>query len=116
MSIQISPKEYERKLNWDDGKLYCDLLYIDGKNDWRMPTLEEGKIIFSNIMPHNVSYDYYSKRLDDHIWYWVDGEFTDHLSVSRALDIGYLPYDKTHYAGRTDRKILQYVRPVRTLT
>jgi len=51
MSIQISPKHYERKLNWDDGKLYCDLLSIDGKNDWRMPTLEECKIIFSIVMP-----------------------------------------------------------------
>ena len=41
MKIEIIDKRYERKLNWDDGKLYCELLTIHGKTDWRLPTIEE---------------------------------------------------------------------------
>jgi len=40
-NIEISPKEYERLLNYNDGLLYCSLLVIDGNNDWRMPTEAE---------------------------------------------------------------------------
>jgi formylglycine-generating enzyme required for sulfatase activity len=41
MNIEISPKEYERRLNWYDAMMYCQLLVIDGKDDWRLPTKEE---------------------------------------------------------------------------
>jgi hypothetical protein len=34
--IEISDREYWKELNWYDGQLYCSLLNIDGKNDWRM--------------------------------------------------------------------------------
>ena len=45
MNIEISPKEYERKMNWEDAIFYCQLLVIDGKDDWRLPTIEELKEI-----------------------------------------------------------------------
>lgn len=48
MNIEVSPKEYERVLNWNDGKLYCSLLVIDDKNDWRLPTIEELKEIYNS--------------------------------------------------------------------
>lgn len=34
--IELSPKEYWKTLNYHDALLYCQLLTIDGKNDWRM--------------------------------------------------------------------------------
>lgn len=37
MTLEISPKEYGRKLDYDDALLYCSLLVIDGKDDCRMP-------------------------------------------------------------------------------
>lgn len=46
LMIEISAKEYERMLNWDDAMMYCSLLVIDGKNDWRMPTIVELKEIY----------------------------------------------------------------------
>ena len=36
MMIEISEKQYWKKLNWYDGHLYCSLLNIDGKDGWRM--------------------------------------------------------------------------------
>jgi hypothetical protein len=41
MTIQISSVEYWKKMEWNDGLLYCSLLSIDDKNDWRPMTLDE---------------------------------------------------------------------------
>ncbi len=40
--IEISSEEYWKELNWYDGQLYCSLLNIDGKNDWRMISRDDG--------------------------------------------------------------------------
>ena len=37
MSIEISDRQYWKRLNWYDGLLYLSLLNIDGKNNWRYP-------------------------------------------------------------------------------
>jgi len=34
--IEVSPPDYWMEMNYYDGMLYCQLLTIDGKNDWRM--------------------------------------------------------------------------------
>jgi hypothetical protein len=40
MKIEVSPKEYWKELKYD-AVLYCALLNIDGKNDWRLRQLGE---------------------------------------------------------------------------
>ena len=35
MNIEISPKEYWKFMNPRDGRLYCSMVVIDGKDDWR---------------------------------------------------------------------------------
>ena len=54
MNIEISPKEYWRELNPDDGKLYCSMVIINGKNDWRPMGLMEK---FENIVYLNNNID-----------------------------------------------------------
>ena len=51
MYIELSPKEYERRFTYDDAKLYCDLLLIDNKDDWRIPTLQELKSVLNDLQP-----------------------------------------------------------------
>lgn len=48
MKIEISPVEYEKHLNWSDANMYCQLLEIDGKTDWRLPTLKEFEDIYQS--------------------------------------------------------------------
>ena len=48
MNIEIAPKEYERMLEWDDAMMYCQLLAIDDKIDWRLPTKEELNYIYKS--------------------------------------------------------------------
>lgn len=66
MNIEIAPKEYWKKLNYDDGMFYCQLLNIDGKNDWRMIREEE----FSEQ-------DETKDLWNDDYWFFEAGVFTD---------------------------------------
>ena len=40
-TVEISPKEYWKRMNYYDAILYCQLLNIDGREDWRMPSKKE---------------------------------------------------------------------------
>jgi hypothetical protein len=70
MNIVTVPKEYVKKLNYDDALLYCQLLNIDGNNDWRMPTLQECKHISPLLKQH---------RRYDAILYWIEDYDEDGL-------------------------------------
>jgi hypothetical protein len=39
--IEVAPLSTEIRANWHNAVLYCEFLNIDGKKDWRLPTLEE---------------------------------------------------------------------------
>ena len=62
MNIEIAPKSTETRLKWDDARLYCFSLNIDGKTGWRLPTKEELNEIFE-------SYNDFEKRV-----YWSSTE------------------------------------------
>lgn len=69
MNIEIADIQYWKPLMYHDAKLYCELLIIDGKNDWRLPDSDEYdnhkhiiKEIITNhpdsLSPHHVDLDY----------------------------------------------------------
>ena len=39
--IEIAPGEYIKRMPFEDAKLYCFSLSIDGKIGWRLPTTAE---------------------------------------------------------------------------
>lgn len=41
--IELAPPEYLKRMTLRDAVLYCQFLEIDGKRDWRFPTLNEVK-------------------------------------------------------------------------
>ena len=45
--IEIAPKEYEFEMkSYDEAKLFCFSLNVDGKVGWRLPTKDELKVIY----------------------------------------------------------------------
>jgi hypothetical protein len=97
MNIEIAPKEYERKLNWNDGKLYCSLFGIDGKDDWRLPTKDEMFEIFKH------SNDY-----KPHVRYWTD-------TTDRKDWMFYVEFTVIFCSGVSNIDIPYFIRPIRTI-
>lgn len=111
MNIEISPKEYERTLNWDDAMMYCQLLTIDGKNDWRIPSKEELQDMYNSendlFRPTKEELNYIYNS-DDSVLpsYWSSTEY------------GYVWFVcmSTGSTGFGTKDGILYVRPVRSLT
>jgi hypothetical protein len=93
MNIEISPKEYERQLNWYDAMMYCELLSIDEKDDWRLPTIDE------------LDYIDNSENDFDNEFYWSSTEYGGNYAWSQDLSNG------GQYYGNKNGSY--YVRPVR---
>jgi hypothetical protein len=72
MNFEIAPKSTEIQANWDDTRLYCFLINIDGKIGWRLPTIEELSKIYT-IRDYGFTRDsYWSSSVDNHSKkYWV---------------------------------------------
>ena len=49
MTLEVSAPEYWKELNYQNAKLYCFALNIEGKTGWRLPTIEELKTIITGI-------------------------------------------------------------------
>lgn len=94
MNIEISPKEYERRLNWNDAKLYCELLTIDGKMDWRLPTKDELNEIY------NSKNDFVGSS------YWSSTEYGGNFAWFQYLSSG--------FQGFYNKNTSNYVRAVRS--
>jgi hypothetical protein len=98
MNIEISDKEYDRILNWYDANMYCQLLVIDDKNDWRLPTRYE------------LDYIYHSKNDFKYGEYWSSSEYDDgHDGAAWVKSFSNnVPY-------LLDKLWVYYVRPVRII-
>jgi hypothetical protein len=103
MNIEISPKEYERKLNWHDGMLYCQLLTIDNKNDWRLPTKDELNDIYDT--KNDI---YHSENDFVRAYYWSSTEYDDNCAWGQYFSNG----NQFNHGKKT---ISFYVRTVRTI-
>lgn len=98
MNIEIASKDYEKNLNWYDSTLYCELLVIDGKNDWRLPTKDELNEI-SN-----------SENDFDDLHYWSATVYSSTRAWFQSMSYEYrYQHDYPKYNSL-------YVRPVRNLT
>lgn len=95
MNFEIAPKDTEVKLNWDDARLYCFSLTIDGKTGWRLPTKEELAEIYQS------SNDFEKKG------YWSSTEDNGVNAWNQNFDIGNQSYNYKTYG-------YYYVRAIRS--
>jgi hypothetical protein len=96
MNFEIAPKETEIQANWDDARLYCLSLNIDGKTDWRLPTKDELNEIYE------------SKNNFEKSYYWSSTE----NNVGSAW-IQHFTSGGQYYNGKSSGN--HYVRAIRTI-
>ena len=78
MKFEIAPKEYEAPLQFQEAKLYCFSLNIDGKIGWRLPTIKELDGIYTCINDFNKSWYWSSTEVENGVWF---KSFNDHPTV-----------------------------------
>ncbi len=107
MAIELSPKQYQTSLTWDEAKLYCFSLNINGSIGWRLPTINE-------VVALKLNDGYYWCYQDD----TAESEWT-----STTNPMNHLPYDPDNFApaiygARVDfdpKDTENLVRPVRVI-
>ena len=94
MKFEIAPNNNPKVFNYDDAKLYCFALTIDGKIGWRLPTIDELRKIYTE---KNVYRTYY----------WSSTSSIEHAGYQQIMFYGkVLPDHKSS---------INYVLPVRDL-
>jgi hypothetical protein len=96
MKYEIAPKSTEIQANWDDARLYCFALNIDGKTGWRLPTKEELNEIYE-------SQNDFKKT-----WYWSSTVTKGNYAWFQLFGFG-----GQHTTKKSDG--LKYVRAIRDL-
>jgi hypothetical protein len=101
MKYEIAPKSTETKLNWNDARLYCFSLNIDGKTGWRLPTKDELTEI------------YQSENDFENRWYWSSTEYNGKAAWGQqawSQDLG-----QDYGKGIDGKNGGNYVRAIRDL-
>jgi hypothetical protein len=96
MNFEIAPKSTEIQANWDDARLYCFSLNIDGKVGWRLPTREELNAIYQSESDFEKSY------------YWSSTEYAGGSAWGQVMSSGTQYTNGKDYGGF-------YVRAIRDL-
>lgn len=96
MNFEIAPKTTEIQANWNDARLYCFALYVDGKTGWRLPSKEELKEIYE-------SQNDFETR-----WYWSGTDHSDNYAWSQGMGSGVQGNRNKNYG-------YYYVRAIRDL-
>jgi hypothetical protein len=99
MNFEIAPKSTEIQTNWDDARLYCFALNIDGNTGWRLPTKDE----LDEICQSENDFE-----LD---WYWSSTEFNGKAAWGRSMYDGGQDYGR----GIDGKNSVNHVRAIRDL-
>jgi hypothetical protein len=76
MNFEIAPKETEIQANWDDARLYCFALNINGKTGWRLPTKDELNEIYES------ENDFVGN------FYWSSTEYLGNFAWNQSMNYG----------------------------
>lgn len=96
MNFEIAPKSTEIESNWDDARLYCFALNIDGKTGWRLPTKDE----LSEICESDHDFETHW------CFYWSSTELNSYLAWYQNFSIGWSNYtNKIHSRNYLTRAV-----------
>ena len=72
-------------LNWNDAKVYCDNLVLDGKSDWRLPSMKELQTIVDEKKT-NPAIDPIAFPNTPADWFWTSSGFGGSGSQAWVVD------------------------------
>ena len=80
MNIELAPLEYIKALTWDEARLYCFSLNIDGKVGWRLPTMRElhwlgSEELITSVQTRLMNFRTYPR-------YWSSDEHSDYAECA----------------------------------
>lgn len=92
MKFEIAPISTEIEANWDDARLYCFSLNIDGKIGWRLPTIEELNEIYQSENDFEINGHYWSSTedTDDYAWYRYFGNGLPYTNYKHFDGVSYV--------------------------
>lgn len=96
MNFEIAPKSTEIQTNWEEARMYCFSLNIDGKIGWRLPTKEELNEIYESVNDFEKA------------WYWSSTENNGNYAWDQFMSNGYQASGNKNYGTF-------YVRAVRSI-
>jgi hypothetical protein len=99
MNFEIAPKSTESQLTWDDARLYCFSLKVDGKVGWRLPTKDELTEIYHSDSDFELG------------WYWSSTEYNGKAAWGRSMYDGGQDYGQ----GIDGKNGGNHVRAIRDL-
>lgn len=103
MNFEIAPKSTEEYLSWNEAKMYCFALNIDGKTGWRLPTREELDEIYESDNDF-AEYNYYWSATEyqkDNKYIWC--KFFDEDDADNSYTLYTKDYDD--YGGNFTRAV-----------
>jgi len=101
MNFEIAPKSTEIRANWDNAKLYCFSLNIDGKTGWRLPTDKELADIYLRC-----------RDIFSHGYYWSSQEFNS----THAIDFDFREASINIGSSPTNKENVNLIRAIRDLS
>jgi len=101
MNFEIAPKSTEIHATWDEARLYCFSLEIDGKVGWRLPTKDELNEIYNSDNDFVCSY------------YWSSSEYFGTCAWAQFYAQAQVFSNGFQYAGnKNDTYYVRAVRPI----
>jgi len=77
--IEIAPKEYEISIGYQEARMYCFSLNIDGKIGWRLPTIEELENIYTCVNDFMKNGWYWSStEVENGVWFKSFSQYPKH--------------------------------------
>lgn len=110
MNIELAPFKYAKEMTWDEARLYCFSLNINGKVGWRLPTMKELHWLGSNGFISQVETECGIKRRIPR--YWSSESHQEYMDVAW---VGMPMIGDVHTTWDSKSRTTTFARPVRDL-
>ncbi|MEN9998772.1 MAG: hypothetical protein RI922_1762 [Bacteroidota bacterium] len=100
--LVISSKDLGTELDWNEAKAICESYSAGGKDDWRLPTNEEFKLIYKNLILSNV-------KLES-TYYWTSTVYNHNFGTTWPYSFDMLRGESDHNQGMVNKFHVRAVR------